>query len=142
MTLIILIVIPTYLKKPAQQSTPKANPEEYFKFEKISALVDGERSKKDGIIFIKMLYFRMTPIAGNATSVVVKPLAGNVPQGDWPHKDFILQNETWGVEIIFEIPVDSEPSPEGYPIEVYIYSKEAEGMVTLYISPDKIVWPP
>lgn len=86
----------------------------------------------------------MTPTKGNATSVVIKPLAGNVPQGDWPNKPLILQNETWGVEIIFKTPVDSDFYPEtgGYPIEVYIWSKEAEGTVTLYISPENIVWPP
>jgi hypothetical protein len=139
--LIILITISTYLKKNTPQQ-PKANPEEYFEFTDVGALVD-KKSIKGGIILIKMLHFKMTPIKGNATSVVIKPLAGNVPQGDWPHKDFIAKNETFGVEITFQTLVDSEPTPEGYyPIEVYIYSKEAEGPVTLFIDPDKIVWPP
>jgi len=143
---ITLIVISAYRQKPKTPQT-RADAKEYFEFTEASALVDKERSIKGGIILIKMLYFNMTPVGGNATNIWVQPLGGNVPQGDWPYKDFLAKNETWEVSIMFRQPVDSEPILDGpykgyYPIEVDIDCDEAKGIVTLYINPDKIVWPP
>jgi len=143
---ITIIVISAYRQKPTTPQ-PKADANEYFEFTEVSALVDKEKSKKGGIILIEMLHFKMKPVAGNATNIWVQPLGGNVPQGDWPHRFFLAKNETWGVEIIFQQPVDSEPILDGpykgyYPIEVDIDCDEAKGIVTLYIDPDEIVWPP
>jgi len=139
--MVVLIILSTHLNRPVQPA--KAKPEEYFAFTEVGAVVDSDRSIQGGrIIFIKILHFRITPTAGDAHDIYIKPLAGDVPLIEYPYRLLLKKNETWGPEIIFKTPVESEPTPNGYPIEVGIVSREAEGIVTLYIDPDNIVWPP
>jgi len=138
--LIIIIGIALYL----QTSKPKEykDPNKYFKITGVSALVTSKSNNQT--IFIRILVFNLTAVAGDAHNVYIKP-PGSIALEDYPYNSTVWKDQPWEVSIQypFDNPLswDRDSLTEPFQIEVGIVSEETgpEGKITLYLTDDHII---
>ena len=124
---IITVTAIYYINVP----TPKKPAEEYFEIKKIAAFCENasDPSKK----LVVLLGFNLTAL-GDAHNVYIKvdsmiervyPV-GNMGKGESKYVEIKLRGYLTHLE------------EDGYPVEVWIDSSEAEGYITVYIPPENI----
>jgi hypothetical protein len=112
-----------------QPSPPKKTPDQYFSFTSLAAEATNVSST---IVKISTLYFNITAIGGDAHHLNIQP-PGMVDPQDYPQYDEAPNGTALPVQLTFPNPVLSAEKAQGFPINIKLYSDEAEGMITLYI---------
>jgi hypothetical protein len=90
------------------------------------------------IIRISLLYFNLTATGGAAHHVVIFAQGMTAPE-DY-YYDEILNGTTVSLEVQFKYHVQSTKQEAGFPIDIRIYSDEAEGYVTLFIPESNVIF--
>jgi hypothetical protein len=112
---------------------PKRPASEYFSFSDVFAIAEPQDSKNKTILIIEV-DFMIKAVEGNATDVTIIPLQGYVDVENAPHFNIISQGASETVDVEYALGVISTKTAEGYPLEFRIYSVEATGEVTIYVT--------
>ena len=128
--LIVALVLVTY--QPEGQ-TPKIPASEYFSFSDAAAHANYHR---DDVIRIDIIQFFLTPVGGDAHNVIIF-FEGNYNPLDWYYPE-ILNGTKTNFETQLPVPIELRDSDDGkidnvYPMEIRVYSSEAEGYVTVNV---------
>ena len=113
----------------APEPPPKKTPAEYFSFSDVAAFAT---SVTNSTIRIKILHFMLTATVGDANNLVIFS-PGMTDPLDYYHLNDVKNGTTTPIEITFPYDVQSVKEQEGFPIDIRIFSDEAEGKITLYI---------
>jgi len=129
--IVAVIIIATAIYYINIPSTPKKPAEEYFEIKNIAAFCENasDPSKK----LVVLLGFNLTAL-GDAHNVYIKVdsmiervhLVGNMGKGESKYVEIKLRGYLTHLE------------EDGYPVEVWIGSSEAEGYITVYIPPENM----
>jgi hypothetical protein len=112
-----------------QPSPPKKTPDQYFSFTGLTA--EGTNVSST-IVKISTLYFNITATGGDAHHLnIFPPGMGDVQ--DYPAYDEAPNGTAFPVQLAFPNPVLSRETAQGFPIDIKLFSEEAEGTITLYI---------
>jgi hypothetical protein len=127
-TFVVVLSISIMVYK-GQEPPPKKTPAEYFSFSDVSAFAT---SVTNSTIRVKLLHFMLTATAGDANHLVIFS-PGMTDPADYYHLDDVKNGTTASIEITFPYDVQSVKEQEGFPVDIKIFSDEAEGKITLYI---------
>lgn len=130
--LIILAAAIYFIQSHGPQDMQKKPPEEYFKVLNATVLI-GE-PLEENMWKLSFISFQLQAVGGDAHNVIIKSWAMSNPQ----ELEDILENESKPVLL-------QAPSPHGYvtemnndgmlPIIIAVTSDEAEGKITILLSP-------
>lgn len=126
----VIIIFSLFQTQPQK---PKVLAEQYFQFSKGTALA---RETGNDSILVQEVSFNVTPFGGNATHVVIRPTQGNIAVEDTPYFLEMLEGNTKEVYVQFpaETPVPARKEKEGFPLYFRVFSDQAEGPITVYVS--------
>ncbi|MEM3549635.1 MAG: hypothetical protein QXN87_04010 [Candidatus Bathyarchaeia archaeon] len=133
---ITIIGLSAYTHTKTNSEKTKEDPNRYFQF--LDAAAFGYHPQNSpNVIRIEMLYFKLKPIRGNATNVVIHA------EGMMNPTDYFYESISKGaeieIEITFESPIQIQKKENVYPVKIKVYSEEAEGYVTLELKDEDVI---
>jgi uncharacterized protein YpmB len=132
-TIMIVIITLSALYQSKLQPIQKESADEYFSFSEAQALVAATNDNKS--IIVSEVYFNITAVGGNASSVLVSPTQGYVSKDDYPQFEEIIQNQSKQVDVKYPYEVLSPRTDKGYAVYFYVECDEAvRARVTIYIT--------
>lgn len=125
------VLAASFLTYRGQPSLPKKTPDQYFSF---TGLLAEGTNVSSTIVKISTLYFNVTATGGDAHHLNIFP-PGMVDLQDYPEYDEAPNGTALQVQLTFPNPILStfSSTEKGFPIDIKLYSEEAEGTITLYI---------
>ncbi len=133
---IAIIVLAAYTHTDTNTEKPKEDPNKYFQF--LDAAASGYHPQNSpNILRIEMLYFKLKPIGGNATNVVIHA-EGMMNPSDYFYESISKGTEIY-IEITFKSPIQIQKEGDVYPVRIKVYSNEAEGYVTLELRDEDVI---
>ena len=125
------VLAASFLMYRGQPAPPKKTPDQYFSFTGLAA--EGTNVSST-IVKISTLYFNITATGGDAHHLnIFPPGMGDIQ--DYPAYDEAPNGTALPVQLTFPNPILStfSSTEKGFPIDIKLYSEEAEGTITLYI---------
>lgn len=115
--------------QPQSQGLPKERAEDYF--EVINATVnDGWFESNETILFIRVLGFTLKAVGGDAHDVIIQSTAMSEPR---ELVQPLLKNQSRYIELAYKYGYMSTRTEKGFPVEIKIWSREAEGTITVFL---------
>jgi hypothetical protein len=128
--IMVAIITISVLYQSEQQPASKEAADEYFEFSE--AIAEAEPSDEtNSSIFIRQIWFNLTPVIGDAAEVYIFPLQGLVDIDDAPQYPQIIQGETELVNVLYDTAVKSDRENVDFHVENVWLDTPEPGLVTM-----------
>jgi len=116
---------------------PKKNSSDYFAISGPAAIGRYISENNDSVLITRFGFY-FTPIGGNATEVTLF-IEGNALPTDYFWQEIPNGTRTFSGEILLPFEILSEKEADWYPVEIRIFSHEADGHLNVTIPVEKMV---